>query len=286
MSERDGYIAGVPCWIDTSHPDPQAALDFYRGLFGWEFDDAMPEGTDGHYFIGRIRGGDVAAISAAPEGAPPMAVWNTYIWVESADDAAEAARAAGGRVMMEPFDVMDAGRMAVLADPEGAVFCVWQAKEHKGSKVVNEHGSLNFNGLATRDPDAAKAFYDQVFGWRTLALPAGEMWTLPGYGDHLEESSPGLREQMAQMGAPDGFIDVVAALTPIADDDTDTPAHWSVTFAVDDADATAAKAAELGGTVLAGPVDAPWTKMAVIRDPQGATFVASQFVIENKDLEA
>jgi predicted enzyme related to lactoylglutathione lyase len=286
MSERDGYIAGVPCWIDTSHPDPQAALDFYRGLFGWEFDDAMPEGTDGHYFIGRIRGGDVAAISAAPEGAPPMAVWNTYIWVESADDAAEAARAAGGRVMMEPFDVMDAGRMAVLADPEGAVFCVWQAKEHKGSKVVNEHGSLNFNGLATRDPDAAKAFYGQVFGWRTLALPAGEMWTLPGYGDHLEESSPGLREQMAQMGAPDGFIDVVAALTPIADDDTDTPAHWSVTFAVDDADATAAKAAELGGTVLAGPVDAPWTKMAVIRDPQGATFVASQFVIENKDLEA
>jgi predicted enzyme related to lactoylglutathione lyase len=286
MPERDGYIAGVPCWIDTSHPDPQAALDFYRGLFGWEFDDAMPEGTDGHYFIGRIRGGDVAAISAAPEGAPPMAVWNTYIWVESADDAAEAARAAGGRVMMEPFDVMDAGRMAVLADPEGAVFCVWQAKEHKGSKVVNEHGSLNFNGLATRDPDAAKAFYGQVFGWRTLALPAGEMWTLPGYGDHLEESSPGLREQMAQMGAPDGFIDVVAALTPIADDDTDTPAHWSVTFAVDDADATAAKAAELGGTVLAGPVDAPWTKMAVIRDPQGATFVASQFVIENKDLEA
>ena len=88
------------------------------------------------------------------------------------------------------------------------------------------------------------------------------------------------------MGAPDGFIDVVAALNPIADDDSATPAHWSVTFGVDDADATAAKARELGGEVVAGPLDAPWTRMAVIKDPQGATFIASQFVPENKDLEA
>src|SRR6187455_2356854 len=100
------------------------------------------------------------------------------------------------------------------------------------------------------------------------------MWTLPGYGDHLEERSPGLREQMAQMGAPDGFIDVVAALNPVADGDSEAPAHWSVTFAVDDADATAAKAGELGGDVVAGPLDAPWTRMAVIKDPQGATFIA------------
>ena len=119
-----------------------------------------------------------------------------------------------------------------------------------------------------------------------LALPAGSMWTLPGYGEHLEEHSPGLREQMAQMRAPEGFIDVVAALTPIAADDSDTPAHWSVTFAVDDAEATAARARELGGEVVAGPFDAPWTRMAVIKDPQGATFIASQFVPENKDLEA
>jgi uncharacterized protein len=174
----------------------------------------------------------------------------------------------------------------VLTDPEGAALFVWQAKAHKGAQVVNEHGSLNFNGLATRDPEGAKAFYGAVFGWQTLELPAGVMWTLPGYGDHLEQRSPGLREQMAQMGAPDGFIDVVAALNPIAADDTNTPAHWSVTFAVDDADAAAAKAGELGGTVLAGPVDAPWTRMAVINDPHGATFVASQFVAENKDLEA
>ena len=286
MSERDGYIPGVPCWIDTSQPDPEAALPFYSGLFGWEFEDAMPDGSEGSYFIGRIRGGDVAAVGAIPEGAPPMALWNTYIWVESADDTAAKAREAGGVVLSEPFDVLDAGRMAVIADPEGAVFCAWQAKEHKGAKVVNEHGSLNFNGLATRDPEGAKAFYGAVLGWQTLPLAAGVMWTLPGYGDHLEETNPGLREQMTQMGAPEGFIDVVAALNPIADDDSTTPAHWSVTFAVDDADATAAKAKALGGEVVAGPFDAPWTKLAVIKDPQGATFIAGQFVPENKDLEA
>jgi uncharacterized protein len=155
-----------------------------------------------------------------------------------------------------------------------------------GAQIVNEHGALNFNGLATRDPEGAKAFYGVVFGWETLALPAGLMWTLPGYGDHLEERSPGLRGQMAQMGAPEGFIDVVAALNPIADDDSKTPAHWSVTFGVDDADAAAAQANELGGEVVTAPVDAPWTRMAVIKDPQGATFIASQFVPENKDLEA
>jgi uncharacterized protein len=286
MPERDGYIPGVPCWVDTSQPDPEAALVFYRGLFGWEFEDTMPEGSEGRYFIGRIRAGDVAAVGSLPEGAPPMAMWNTYVWVDSADQTASRARDTGGGVATEPFDVMDSGRMAVLTDPEGAVFCVWQAKDHKGAQVVNEHGSLNFNGLATRDPEGAKAFYGAVFGWRTLALPAGAMWTLPGYGDHLEEHSPGLREQMAQMGAPEGFIDVVAALNPIAVDDSDTPAHWSVTFAVDDADATAARANELGGEVIAGPLDAPWTRMAVIKDPQGATFIASQFVPENKDLEA
>jgi uncharacterized protein len=286
MSERDGYIPGVPCWIDTNQPDAEAALPFYNGLFGWEFEDVMPEGSGGSYFIGRIRGGDVAAIGGVPEGAPQTARWNTYVWVENADETAKKARDAGAGVVSEPFDVMDAGRMAVLTDPEGAAFCVWQAKEHHGAKVVNEHGSLNFNGLATRNPEGAKAFYGAVFGWQTLALPGGEMWTLPGYGDHLEESSPGLRQQMAQMGAPEGFIDVVATVDPIADTDSMTPAHWSVTFAVDDADATAAKAKALGGEVLAGPADAPWTRMAVIKDPQGATFIASQFVPENKDLGA
>jgi uncharacterized protein len=284
MPERDGYIPGVPCWVDVTEPDPERVVPFYRGLFGWEVENMIPAGSGGQYFIGRIRGGDVAALGSTPEGAPPMATWNTYVWVDSADETAATACDAGGAVLTEPFDVMDAGRMAVLADPEGAAFCVWQAKNHRGAKVVNEHGSLNFNGLATRDQKGAEAFYGAVFGWKALALPSGVMWTRPGYGDHLEERSPGLRQQMAQMGAPIGFIDVVAALTPIADDDSDTPAHWSVTFGVDDADDTAKKATGLGGEVVSGPVDAPWTRVAVIKDPQGATFIASQFVGENRDL--
>lgn len=286
MSERQGYIPGVPCWIDSSHPDPEAALPFYAGLFGWEFENVMPEGSEARYFMGRIRGGDAAAIGSVPEGAPARAMWNTYVWVGSADETVSKAREAGGTVAMEPFDVMDSGRMAVLVDPEGAALCVWEAKDHKGARVVNEHGSLNFNGLATRDPEGAKAFYGSVFGWKTLALASGVVWTLPGYGEHLEEASPGLRGQMAAMGAPDGFIDVVATLNPIADEDPETPAHWSVTFAVDDAAAAVATARELGGSIVAGPFEAPWSRMAVIKDPQGASFIASQFVLENKDIEA
>src|SRR6266704_381263 len=166
MSERDGYIPGVPCWIDTNQPDPDAAAAFYRGLFGWDLEDVMPEDAGGKYLIGRIRGGDVAAVSSIPDCATPMAIWNTDIWVDSADDTAAKVEDAGGAVLSAPFDVMDAGRMAVLADPEGAVFCVWQAKNHRGARVVNEHGSLNFNGLATRDADGAKAFYGAVFGWQ------------------------------------------------------------------------------------------------------------------------
>jgi uncharacterized protein len=216
-----------------------------------------------------------------------MAVWNTYIWVESAEETAAKVLDAGGRVVTGPFDVMDAGRMAVFTDPEGAAFCVWQAKEHKGAQIVNEPGSLNFNGLNTRDAGSAKSFYGSVFGWQPLGLGGGaEMWRLPGYGSFLEQSDPGLRERIIQSGAPKGFEDVVATLNPIAEDQPDTPAHWGVTFAVDDADATAEKAAELGGQVVVSPFDAPWVRMTVITDPQGATFVASKFVPENSGLES
>ncbi len=284
MLERDGYLPGVPCWIDTSQPDPQAAVAFYSGLFGWDFEDVMPPDSAGKYFIARLRGGDVAAVGSQAEGGPPLAVWKTYIWVESADETASKVTDAGGRVVVEPFDVMDAGRMAVFTDPEGAAFCVWQAKEHKGAQVVNEPGSLNFNGLNTRKPDAAKSFYGSVFGWQTLGLgPGAAMWRLPGYGDFLEQSDPGLRERMAQTGAPQGFEDVVATLNPIAPDQPDIPPHWSVTFAVDDADATADRAEQLGGQVVVPPFDAPWVRMTVITDPQGATFTASKFVPENRD---
>jgi predicted enzyme related to lactoylglutathione lyase len=286
VPERDGYIPGVPCWIDTSQPDPKAAVDFYAPLFGWEFEDVMPPDAPGEYFMARIRGLDVAAVGSIPEGAPQMATWNTYIWVESADDTAAKVKEAGGGVMMEPFDVMGAGRMAAVTDPEGAVFLVWEAREHKGSQVVNEHGSNNFNNLNTRDLEGAKRFYGAVFGWETLDLNRGAvMWALPGYGDHLEELSPGLRKGMEEMGAPRGFEDVVAGINLISADQPDTPAHWGLTFAVDDADAIASKAEELGGKVVMPPFDAPWVRMTVLTDPQGATFVASKFVPENRDLE-
>ncbi len=287
MPELDRYIPGVPCWIDTNQPDPQAAVAFYRDLFGWEIEDAMPPGSERPYFMARLRGGDVAGIGPVPDGAPGNARWDTYVWVASADDTAAKVRAADGAVVMEPMDVMDAGRTAVFSDPEGAVFCVWEPKQHRGAQVVNEPGSLNFNNLNVRDAEGAKSFYGAVFGWGTIPMAGGaEAWRLPGYGDHLELLNPGTLERMASMGAPAGFEDVVATLAPLPAEESDVPAHWSVTFGVADADETARKAGELGGQVMAGPFDAPWVRMAVIADPQGATFIASQFVPENRDLAA
>ena len=300
MPERDGYIPGVPCWVDASEPDPEAALDFYGGLFGWEFEDVMPPGSDGKYFVargqsksssifdtsGEVRTGDVAAVGSIPEGAPPRAMWNTYFWVDSADEAASKVRDAGGGVVIEPFDVMDVCRTAVFTDPEGVAFRVWEAKGHKGARLVNDPGAVVFNNLNTRDVQGAGSFYGSVFGWGTSGIGGGaEGWTLPAYGDWLErEHHPNLRAQMAEAGAPEGFEDVVGSIVPIADDQPDTPPHWSVTFAVADADATAARATELGGTVIVPPFDAPWStptytiRLTVIADPQGATFSASKFV--------
>jgi predicted enzyme related to lactoylglutathione lyase len=284
MSDPDRYIPGVPCWIDTTQPDPDAAAAFYGGLFGWALEDAMPTGSPGRYLVARLPGGDVAAISSQQEGAPPTAVWNTYVWVTDADETARKVRDAGGDVLSAPFDVPGAGRMAVFADPAGAAFSVWQAREHRGATVVNEPGSLNFNDLRTRDIDGARAFYGAVFGWEVLDIGGGLAWALPGYGDFLEQRTPGTRENMAQMGAPERFEDVVASLAPIADDEPDVPSHWGLTFGVEDADAIASRAADLGGRVVVPPFDAPWVRTTVIADPAGATFTASKFVPENKDL--
>jgi predicted enzyme related to lactoylglutathione lyase len=277
MSTREDYPAGVPCWVDTSQPDPVAAARFYSELFGWETEDAMPPDTGSHYFMARVAGRDAAAISSLSPGAPPQAAWNTYVRVDSADEAAARVRDAGGQVLSEPFDIFDSGRMGVFADPEGAVFCVWQAGSHRGSAVVNEHGAVNFNDLYTDDVEAAKAFYGAVFGWTTIDV-GSPMWALPGYGDHLEQLTPGIRAGMKQMGAPEGFEDVVARILPREGG----PARWGVTFAVDDADATAARAGELGGSVLVAPQNAPWVRFAVLADPAGASFTASQFVAENR----
>ena len=125
-----------------------------------------------------------------------------------------------------------------------------------------------------------------MFGWQTFDLTGGfQAWTLPGYGDYLQRDDPELRKRLAEAGGPTGFEDVVASLIPIPDDQPDTPPHWGVTFAVDDADAVASKASELGGKVLLPPMDAPWVRMTVIADPAGATFTASKYVPENKDVQ-
>ena len=282
MNDQDRYIPGVPCWVDTTQPDPDAAVAFYSELFGWEMEDVMPPEAGASYYIGRLKGGDVAAVGTRPPDAPEGGFWHTYVWVEDADETAAKVRDAGGAVLREPMDVGDSGRMAVFADPAGATFCVWQPGTHRGATVVNEHGSLNFNVLATPDAAAAEAFYGAVFGWELLDVGGAPMWALPAYGDFLEQRTPGLRENMKSMGAPPRFEEVVAS----AGGQSDGPPHWGVTFAVDDADAAASRATELGGQVLVEPFDAPWVRMTVIRDPQGAVFTASKFVPENKDLPA
>jgi len=254
-------------------------VTFYSGLFGWECENVMPADSPMKYYIARIDGGSVGAIGGVPAGAPDRAQWNTYIWADDVDAIVPKVVAAGGAVLAEPFDVFEAGRQGVFADSEGAAFCVWQPGRNRGAEVVNTHGSLNFNTLKTRQLASARDFYGSVFGWNTLELgDAGTMWTLAGYGDHLEATvNPGMREGMAQMGAPAGFEDVVAAVEPIAPGDSTHPS-WGVTFGVDNADETAALATDLGGTVLSPPADLPWVRSTVISDPQGAIFTASQFV--------
>jgi len=277
MSERDEYIPGVPCWVDASYQDPESVLPFYRGLFGWEFIPAI-ETPGERFFIATIRGGSTAGIGELPADHTPVPAWNTYIAVTSADEAVAKVRAGGGEVVAPAFDVVDAGRMAILKDPQGAVFCVWQAGRTKGAKLVNEHGAVNFNTLHTPDLDAARKFYGEVFGWTTLSFAGAEFWTLPGYGDYLETIVPGMRKGAAEMGAA-GFEDVVAVLEPLQENEQP---HWHVTFAVNDADAAAAEAAKLGGKVLIPPRDAPYVRLTVLTDPEGTPFTASQFVAANR----
>jgi uncharacterized protein len=283
MFERDQYPAGVPCWVDMAPPDPEAAVAFYGALFGWQFDDRRPADSPELYFVAQIRGCDIAGVRSPLAGAPPSPVWNTYVCVENADETAAKARAAGGSVLVDPFDVQDAGRVSVCADPAGAAFCVWQPEKHRGAQLVNEPGTWNFSQLDTPDPEAAKSFYGAVFGWEltdfgTDGAGAG-FWRMPGYGDFLAQRDPEVRERQADAGAPEGFEDAIAWLSPMSDrTDHGTPPQWSITFAVEDADATARKADELGGEIIVPPFDAPWVRMTVLRDPQGAVFTASKFV--------
>ena len=185
-------------------------------------------------------------------------------------------------MLAEPFDVMDAGRMAVLADTEGAVFCVWQAKDHRGATVVNEHGAVNFNGLACRDVAAAERFYGAVFGWKQLPLAERlRCGRCPGTATTSRRRRRGSASRWRGWARPTGSSTSWPSSCRSPTATPTTHPHWSVTFATDDVEATAATARELGGEVVEGPHDAPWVRMAVIKDPQGALFIASQFVAEN-----
>jgi len=270
MSERNDYPPGVPCWVDTLQPDPEAATRFYGDLMGWTFEGpgSMPGDPPGRYFVARLRGRDVAGVGSQPsEGAPPT-MWNTYISVESADDTAKKVKAAGGRVVREPFDVLPAGRMAVLADRAGAVFCGWEPRDRQGAQIVTEFGAWAMSSLNTPDPEGAKAFYGAVFGWKAepFKMNGGELtlFRVPGYVG----------------GTPEQPVacDVVAVMMPMKPGGPSGggPPSWLVAFWVEDADATVDKAKKLGGKVVMPPSDIPRFRQAVVADPAGAAFVVSQ----------
>jgi hypothetical protein len=177
---------------------------------------------------------------------------------------------------------MTAGRMAVCTDPGGATFSLWQAGERRGAEVVNAPGSWNWSNLVTSDPDAAQAFYHQVFGWETRSVDMGDatatMICRPGYVDVLEKDDPDIRRRQAEAGAPEGFENAIAWVLPLdADDVAGSSPRWDVTFAVDDTDAVAARTVERGGRVLSGPVDQGPARSAVLADPQGAVFSVGSF---------
>ena len=283
IEDREGFPPGVPCWVDTSQPDPEAAARFYGGLFGWEFENRMPSGAPGKYFIARLGGREVAAVGSEPDEQSRVPVWSTYIGVDHADDTAARVVGAGGMVVAEPFDVSDAGRMGVFADPAGAEFCVWEARSTEGAQLVNAPGSWNWSNLNTDDLEGSQSFYGAVFGWEFTPVVFGGdasiLCRLPGYGRFLEAFDPDLRERQAKAGVSPGFEDAVGWMLPLASAPAITAgaAHWSVSFSVADTDATVERAVQLGGLVVVSPFDVPPVRLAVLADPQGAVFTVSRF---------
>jgi uncharacterized protein len=259
MGERTEHTPGTFSWTDLSTTDQAAAKEFYAALFGWEAED-LPVGDGMTYSMQRIGGRDVAAISQqqqqqADAGVPAM--WNSYVTVASADDAAARAGELGATVHAPPFDVMDAGRMAVIQDPQGAFFMVWEPKQSIGAGLVNAPGALCWNELASPDVDASREFYSGLFGWQIEPYEgAGQpYWVIQndgrGNGGVRENSQPG------------------------------PPPHWLVYFACEDLDASIAKVEELGGTNHMGPMDIGIAQIAVVGDPQGAMFCLYQGQLED-----
>lgn len=255
MPTRTSYAQGTPSWVDLATSDVAAARSFYGQLFGWEYEE-NPTGPDGGVYVMATKGGANAAgiMDLSPEmaagGVPPM--WSTYLAVDDLDATASKVEGAGGQVMMPPMDVMEAGRMALVVEPSGAVVGLWQAADHIGAEVVNEHGALIWNELLSPDVPAAAAFYDAVLGMgtETVDMPMGPYTIFTADGEQ-----------------------VAGAMAPPMEG---VPAHWAVYFAVDDCDAAVAKVQELGGACFAEPMDIPPGRMAGLSDPQGAMFFVLQ----------
>lgn len=250
MGERTQYSPGTFSWTDLNTTDQEAAKTFYAALFGWMYDDS-PIGDGIYYSMAQLDGKPVGAISPQPQqqreaGVPPA--WNSYITVPSADAALTRAKELGATVHSDAFDVMEAGRMGVIQDPQGAFFEVWEAKQHIGAGLVNAPGALAWNELGTPDIEAAAKFYGDLLGWTTTPME-GDMpyLVVKTAADH---SNGGIRPPM-----PEG-----------------TPPFWLVYFATDDLDGTLAKVSEHGGTVLMGDTDIGIAHIAVAQDPQGAVF--------------
>jgi predicted enzyme related to lactoylglutathione lyase len=259
MGERTHYAPGTFCWAELTSTDQAAAKDFYGAVLGWEAND-VPVGDGAVYSIMRVDGKDVAAISFQPQaqraaGVPSL--WNSYVSVTDVDATAERAKQLGATLHAPPFDVMQAGRMAVIQDPQGAFFMLWQPGEHIGAKLVNAPGALSWNELASPDLDASAAFYGELFGWTTAPF----------------EGSPTPYLTIKNGDANNGGI------TPLTGP-PGVPPHWLVYFATDDLEAALAKVEQLGGGKLAGPIDLPMAKIAVARDPQGAVFALYHGALE------
>jgi uncharacterized protein len=255
MGERTVYIAGSFSWTDLATTDQDAAKAFYMQLFGWEAED-MPAGEGIVYSMMQLAGKYVAAIAPQPEqqrdaGVPPT--WQSYITVESADEALARAGELGGTVHAGAFDVFDAGRMGVVQDPQGAYFLVWQPKRHIGAGLVNAPGALTWNELATTDLEAAAQFYGDLFSWSTEPIGEEGMPYLMITRTDSEQNG-GMRPVM-----PPG-----------------TPPHWLVYFGTENADASVRRVGELGGSTLVGPIDIAQGRIAVVQDPQGGVFALFQ----------
>jgi predicted enzyme related to lactoylglutathione lyase len=258
MGERTQHAPGTFSWVDLTTTDQDAARAFYRELFGWGADD-MPAGEGIVYSMMTRDGRHVAAISPQPQaqreaGVPPT--WNSYVTVASADHTAAKAAELGASVHAEPFDVFDAGRMAVIQDPQGAWFMVWEPRRHIGAGLVNAPGGLVWNELASNDLDGSTAFYSGLFGWSIAQFPGSEQVYLAIRNG--EANNGGIREAM-----PPGV-----------------PPHWLVYFGVDDLGAAMERVRGLGGSVHAGPIDIQMAKIAIVADPQGATFALYDGMLE------